>query len=318
MNIMRYVLQFLLCSKLELTLFKYYGPDYELDVRASNMENANSNDYLEKIKMQVIENLKKTTFAPSVQMQDVPRDPMGMTEEEEAELDDADEDENKDVRHTERRWDRNITRDDELYESEDEEDSRMNGIRSQNGKPKRRNIMDYQNPHAVPDDIEMDSGMGTPEAAMNDVDDMVTALAAEADAEADGEVMESKKLDPGLANRDETGPSNAASRGESPREVVDGEGDVDMDSEAAQPDDTDPLAPADAPDTLPRSPTPAGAPLTPPPAEDSPHTASGGAGHVTEPNTTEPIVVKQEGNSEGARDATMAEVSAEIAEQSEP
>jgi histone deacetylase 1/2 len=306
--------------KAKLTLYKYYGPDYELDVRASNMENANSNDYLEKIKMQVIENLKKTTFAPSVQMQDVPRDPMGMTEEDEAELDDADEDENKDVRHTERGWDRNITRDDELYESEDEEDSRMNGVRTQNGKPKRRNIMDYQNPHAVPDDIEMDSGMGTPEAAVNDIDDMTTAMTAEANAEVNSEVMENKKLDPNLATLGETGPSNAASRAESPREVVvDGEGDVDMNDEMAQSDDVDPSASAAAHVTPPHSPTPAGAPLTPPPAEDSSYAVSGGAGPTVEPSALlDPIVVKQEGNAERDRDHVMAETSSEIAEQSQP
>ena len=128
------------------------------------MENANSNDYLEKIKTQVIGNLKKTTFAPSVQMQDVPREPMmGLTEEEEAELDDLDDDENKDSRHTQRRWDQHISRDDELDESDDEEESRMNGLRSQNGRLKRRNIMDYQNPDAAASDIDMDSSVGSPE-----------------------------------------------------------------------------------------------------------------------------------------------------------
>lgn len=86
------------------------------------MENANSYEYLEKIKIQVIENLKKTAHVPSVQMQDVPRNPIGgaMTDEEEAELDDLDEDENKDVRMTQRRWDQRIQRDDEFEESDDE------------------------------------------------------------------------------------------------------------------------------------------------------------------------------------------------------
>jgi histone deacetylase 1/2 len=275
------------------------------------MENANSNDYLEKIKVQVIENLKKTTFAPSVQMQDVPRDPMGMTEEEEAELDDADEDENKDVRQTERRWDRNITRDDELYESEDEEDSRMNGLRNQNGKPKRRNIMDYQNPHAVPDDIEMDSGMGTPEAALGDVDDLATALATEANAEVNAEVMENKRLDSTVATRGETGASNAASRAESPREVVvDSEGDVHMRNEVMQ------LNNSTSHVILPRSPTPAGAPLTPPPAEDLFHNVSGGLGHTTEPSAISgPIIVKQESSAESERDTSMVEAPGEHAEQ---
>ena len=57
------------------------------------MDNANSREYLEKIRIQVIENLKRTTFAPSVQMQDVPRDSLAMNDEDEAAMDDLDEDE---------------------------------------------------------------------------------------------------------------------------------------------------------------------------------------------------------------------------------
>jgi histone deacetylase 1/2 len=43
-----------------------------LDVRPSNMENLNSYQYLEALKIQILENLKEIPFAPSVQMQDVP------------------------------------------------------------------------------------------------------------------------------------------------------------------------------------------------------------------------------------------------------
>ena len=117
------------------------------------MDNANSQDYLEKIKVQVIENLKRTTFAPSVQMTDVPRDPEGMNDEAEAELDDADEDENPDSRYTKRVWDKYMERDDELDPSDDEDENEANGVRRQPNAPKRRrNMMDYQNPLAVPDD----------------------------------------------------------------------------------------------------------------------------------------------------------------------
>ena len=116
------------------------------------MENANNVDYLEKIKKQVIENLKRTTFAPSVQMTDVPRDPDGMDDEADAILDDRDEDENMDQRHTKRRWDKYVEKEGELSESEDEEENQRNGIRRQNHTQKRRNIMDYQNPNAVSDD----------------------------------------------------------------------------------------------------------------------------------------------------------------------
>ena len=135
--------------------YEYYAPDYELEVRPSNMDNANSAEYLQKIKLQVIENLRQTTFAPSVQMTDVPRDPEGMNDEADAEMDDLDEDENPDARFTKRRWDKYVEKEGELSESEDEEENEANGVRKQvngsNGK-RRRNIMDYQNPLAVPDD----------------------------------------------------------------------------------------------------------------------------------------------------------------------
>ncbi|CAK7214731.1 histone deacetylase [Sporothrix bragantina] len=137
--------------------YEYYGPDYELDVRSSNMENANNYEYLEKIKIAVIENLKKTAPVPSVQMQDIPRQSMGMTDEEEAELDDLDEDENKDARVTQRQWEKNRQRTDEFDESDDEDMARANGV-SYDGPP-RRSILDYRNPNA---DYDVDSATMTP------------------------------------------------------------------------------------------------------------------------------------------------------------
>ena len=127
------------------------------------MDNANSPEYLEKIKNQVIENLKRTTFAPSVQMTDVPRDPEGMDDEADAMLDDLDEDENKDQRYTKRRWDKYVEKDGELSESEDEDENENNGVRRQPHHQKRRNIMDYQNPNAIPDDEEIANGTLTAE-----------------------------------------------------------------------------------------------------------------------------------------------------------
>lgn len=129
---------------------QYYGPDYELNVRPSNMENANSPEYLEKIKNAVIENLKKTIPAPpSVQMQDVPRQGLGQSDEDEAELDDEDEDQNKDSRWTERRLDKHTIRDDEFEESGDEEMAEANGAFRPKGGRKR--ITDHKNPYAQPD-----------------------------------------------------------------------------------------------------------------------------------------------------------------------
>jgi histone deacetylase 1/2 len=199
---------------------KYYGPDYELDVRASNMENANSRDYLDKIKNQVIANLRKTAHAPSVQSTEIPRTTLlGGIDEDEDILDDADEDMNKDVRHTERSWDKHVTRDDEFDESDDEEQNRANGVHSQPGPSKRRNIMDYQNPNTAASDIEMDSGVATPEAREEAVPAVI-----EANAEVNAKVMEAK-----VAEAGEAGPSNAPSAGaRSNKSKVDVEGDTTM------------------------------------------------------------------------------------------
>ncbi|KAJ3561196.1 hypothetical protein NPX13_g9041 [Xylaria arbuscula] len=136
--------------------YEYYGPDYELDVRASNMENANSPEYLEKIKNQLIENLRRTAHVPSVQMQDVPRQSLGaMTDEDDAELDDLDEDENKDVRLTQRQWEQRRERDDEYEESDNEEMEKANGV-YRNGSS-RRQFQNYRDA-----DAEGDSGVVTP------------------------------------------------------------------------------------------------------------------------------------------------------------
>ena len=118
------------------------------------MDNLNSPEYLMKIKNQVIENLRRTAHAPSVQLIDVPRDPEGFDDEADAILDDLDEDENKDQRYTKRRRDKYIEKDGELDDSEDEGFGQDLGVSRH--KSKRRNLMtDYPNPHAVPDDEEV-------------------------------------------------------------------------------------------------------------------------------------------------------------------
>lgn len=129
------------------------------------MDNANSPEYLEKIKNQVIENLRATRAAPSVQMTDVPRGPVysksnpddpdneGNTEdfdERETRLDDQDQDNAQDTRYTERRWDKHVQRDDELYDSDDEEQKARHGVREQPDAEKRRvGIMDNMKPDAL-------------------------------------------------------------------------------------------------------------------------------------------------------------------------
>lgn len=54
--------------------FEYYGPDYKLEVRPSNMHNANTPEYLNKIMQQIYTYLDNAKHTPSVQMNDVPRD----------------------------------------------------------------------------------------------------------------------------------------------------------------------------------------------------------------------------------------------------
>ncbi|RYP56945.1 hypothetical protein DL770_010795 [Monosporascus sp. CRB-9-2] len=179
--------------------YEYYGPDYTLDVRSSNMENANSPEYLDKIKNQLIENLRRTAHVPSVQMQDVPRHSLGaMSDEDEAELDDLDEDENKDVRMTERRWDQRIERDNEYEESDNEEMDKANGVGVKRNGSARPGFHDYRN-----SDVEGDSGAQTPvnggtdnviqskesdEVVMEDVDPKETKPEVEPTAVKDPEV----------------------------------------------------------------------------------------------------------------------------------
>ncbi|KAI1103655.1 hypothetical protein F4804DRAFT_309497 [Jackrogersella minutella] len=178
--------------------YEYYGPDFTLDVRSSNMENANSPEYLDKIKNQLIENLRRTAHAPSVQMQDVPRHSMGaMSDEEEAELDDLDEDENKDVRMTQRQWEQRIERDNEYEESDNEDMDRANGVH-RNGST-RPSFMDYRNSDVEVDSAAMTPANGTTESVIKskETDDVVmedvTEKEVDTEAEARGPVKSDEK-----------------------------------------------------------------------------------------------------------------------------
>lgn len=311
--------------------YEYYGPDYELDVRASNMENANSKDYLEKIKIQVIENLKKTAHAPSVQMQDVPRETMvGLTEEEEAELDDVDEDENKDVRNTNRRWDQAITRDDELDESDDEDMNAVNGISRQPGAERRKNIQDHS---AAAVKRSPSPGRPAPQQQPPNVvattDAATAAVVSEANAEVNAEIMKNKVLNPALAAVAEVGPSNAPSRADSPAQV-DEQGDIAMGDDAplAEPVEAEapvvPAAPIEQPGAVASPAEPAAAvtpPVSPPPApavvtELAVETAVENVPEAT-PAPAEPsaeVDDKAKGETEKESEAVTAEVATEIAD----
>ncbi|KAJ2717252.1 histone deacetylase [Coemansia spiralis] len=88
----------------------YYAPEYSLSVPAYNVDNSNSPEYLDRIKNQVLQNLRRTRFAPSVQMQDVPRD---------VDRDVVDEDSlDPDERMPEPLRDQHVVPDAELYEAD--------------------------------------------------------------------------------------------------------------------------------------------------------------------------------------------------------
>ncbi|KAJ3189404.1 Histone deacetylase 1 [Gaertneriomyces sp. JEL0708] len=111
--------------------YEYYCPEYRLDVPASNMENLNTREYLEKSRIRVIENLRQIAHAPSVQMHGVPRDEFSSDEEE---------DEKKDERITQRMSDKYRTPDNALSDSEDEGDQRHHrqSYRATTGKEANR------------------------------------------------------------------------------------------------------------------------------------------------------------------------------------
>lgn len=53
--------------------FEYFGPDYRLEVRPSNMVNANTKEFLDRILTTNLQRLERTKFAPSVQQQYTPK-----------------------------------------------------------------------------------------------------------------------------------------------------------------------------------------------------------------------------------------------------
>lgn len=207
------------------------------------MENANSYEYLEKIKIAVIENLKRTAAVPSVQMQDVPRQGLGMSDEEEAELDDLDADENKDVRMTQRQWEKSTVRpEDALYESDDEDMAAANGV-YKNGKT-RRSILDHPNPRA---DVDMDSGVATPVRNGN-------GAPAESIEAADDTMVDETAAEVQSAAKPDASPK------------ANGDGDVDMvDAGEPAPEATVKNEEADAQTSLPADESKAAAPEAPAP-----------------------------------------------------
>lgn len=188
------------------------------------MENSNSREYLDKITAAVIDNLRQTGPAPSVQMQDVPRKPFGgMTDEEEAELDDLDEDENKDERVTEHRWDKRVVNDADIDPSDDEDMAKSNGATRRGGS--KRSFNDYKK-----GEMEVDSTNASPK---NNTESEAPAEPATEAHDPNDDTID----DPTVAE-----PEKEAEAGEQVEETtkdkVDGDGDVGMDESAVAEDST--------------------------------------------------------------------------------
>lgn len=69
--------------------YEYFGPDYTLHVTPSNMENKNSRQMLEDVRVQIMENLSNLVHAPSVQFHERPETHFPLAEEEEPHPDES-------------------------------------------------------------------------------------------------------------------------------------------------------------------------------------------------------------------------------------
>lgn len=183
------------------------------------MDNANSREYLNKILTAVVENIRKTG-TPSVQLTQTPSQPLHptMTDDYDEELDDLDADENQDTRVTQRLRDKQIANEAEFYESDDEEYKKSLGVRAQPGQSRRRNIMEFQNPNAVPD---VEDGDETP--------DIIRGLNGES-----GRVTNRPSLEPtSRASSVKPNGTNGVSSAKRSPAPADADGDVEMEEAEA-------------------------------------------------------------------------------------
>ncbi|BBN00439.1 histone deacetylase 1/2 [Marchantia polymorpha subsp. ruderalis] len=109
--------------------YEYFGPDFNLHVAPSNMENQNSRNYIESIRDRLLENLSKLHAVPSVQFHERPPD-TELPEEEEEEMD---------VRGKSRAWDGDMS-DSESEDGEPREPRRRNHDASEPAFARRSGI----------------------------------------------------------------------------------------------------------------------------------------------------------------------------------
>ena len=98
--------------------YEYFGPEYRLDVRPSNMEDLNTREYLDKVTAQVFENLRHVAPAPSVQGHVEPRLAHDMALEDE---DDDRDDTNLRPNQIQRIQDKRVQHEAELSDSDDDD-----------------------------------------------------------------------------------------------------------------------------------------------------------------------------------------------------
>ncbi|KAJ2562612.1 hypothetical protein GGH95_004653 [Coemansia sp. RSA 1836] len=99
--------------------YDFYGPEFRLDVPASNMDNANTREYLEKVMACIGEQMRAIPHAPSVLMQEVPRD---WPEDSDAEADDEVMDLQPETKVTRRQRDARVVPLAEVYDSDSDDD----------------------------------------------------------------------------------------------------------------------------------------------------------------------------------------------------
>ncbi|KVI00090.1 Histone deacetylase [Cynara cardunculus var. scolymus] len=113
---------------------KYFAPECSLRIPSGHIENFNSKSYLGTIKMQVMENLRCIQHAPSVQMQEASSIKTNSSTRiiivpPDFYIPDFDEDErNPDERADQHTQDKQIQRDDEYYEGDNDNDHNMEDV----------------------------------------------------------------------------------------------------------------------------------------------------------------------------------------------
>jgi histone deacetylase 1/2 len=184
------------------------------------MENANSHDYLHKIKTAVIDNIRRTG-KPSVEaFLETPATAMlrGLESDDEDEEDDLEADMYPEKRMTQRQRDEQIEHSGEHYEpSDDEEYKEGLGVRRQPGVKRRRNIMDFQNPNAAQEDDD-----GRP---LNGESSGNGHLASPAPGQDGNSRASSARPTNGAGARS----NGTSSRARTPAVPADEDGDIDMD-----------------------------------------------------------------------------------------